>query len=166
MKSSQAVLFASPRFLYGKRRESFVHRVGLVIASLQDAQCAAARSVMRRTKDFWFDRVQLIRYAMQAFRVAEEQISVGSQVPPQTVDDLEFRFPFEVNDYVAAKDQVKRAKDVVLLLNQIQPLETHRFAKFLRGFDFSCVGAEAFQEKLPLVFDGHSGKLVARPNSL
>src|SRR6266700_6688237 len=121
---------------------------------------------MRRAKDFWFDRFQLIRHAVQAFRVAEEQISVGSQVTPQPVDDFQFRFPLKVNDDVAAKDQVERPKDVILLFDQIQPLETHCLAKVVRGFDFSGVGAKTLQEELSLVFDRYPGEFAARPNSL
>src|SRR5690242_2209326 len=101
---------------------------------------------------------------MQTFRVTQEQISVGRKVTTQPVDDFEFRFPLEINNDIAAKDQVERAKDVVMLFYEIQPLETNRFAKFICGFDFSCVRTKTFQKKLTLVFDRHPGKFAAWPN--
>src|SRR5690349_13190283 len=120
--------------IHQKRDDLFVLSVGLAISPLQNTQRAAARSAMRRTENFWLNGLQLIRHAVQAFRVTKEQISVRSQVTSEPVDDFQFRFPFKVNDHVAAKDQVERPKDIVLLLDEIQPLEAHHLAKFLRGF--------------------------------
>src|SRR5215472_3177363 len=91
---------------------SFVRTERLPVSPLQNAQGAAACASNRRAKNFWFNGLELIRHAVQAFCVAEEQISIGSQVTPQPVNDFQFRSPLKVNDDVAAKDQVERAKDV------------------------------------------------------
>src|SRR5579859_1445049 len=104
---------------------------------------------MRRTKDFGLHGFQLIRHSMQTFRVTQEQISVGRKVTTQTVDDFQFRFPLKIDDDVAAKDQVERAEDFVVLFYEIQPLKTHHLAKFLCSLDLSGIRAKALQEILP-----------------
>src|SRR5437867_12188310 len=101
--------------------------MGQAVPPLQNTQSATTPFTTRGPKDFGRNGLEPASHPVQTFRVAEEQISIGSQVTPQPVDDFQFCFPLKINDDVAAKDQVERAKDVVMLLDQIQPLKTHRF---------------------------------------
>ena len=69
-----------------------------IFAALENAESGAARrGGFLRSKRLWRDRLQFIRDTMHTFRVAEEQISVRSQVFSQTVDNFNFFFPLKID---------------------------------------------------------------------
>src|SRR2546428_12365522 len=102
---------------------------------------------------------------MQAFRMAEKQISIGGQVFSEAVDYFYLRLPLKIDEHVAAENQVKRASDRIRFLREIEPLKSDDVPKFLYRFDFTLFRSEAFQEELSLIVNRHAGYFLNGPDS-
>src|ERR1700676_2164847 len=88
---------------------------------------------------------------MQTFRMAEKQISVGSQKPSEAVNHFDFGFPFEIDQNVAAENQIKRAGNRIRLLSQIHALKSDDFPDFVSCFDLSFFRAKTLEHELSLI---------------
>jgi hypothetical protein len=65
---------------------------------------AALEMSFRRPENLRRNGLQLVRYTVQAFRMAEEQVSIRRQIFSQTVDDFYLRFPLKIDQDVAAEN--------------------------------------------------------------
>src|SRR4029077_20827270 len=97
--------------------------------------------------------------------MAEEQISAGGQIFSKRVDNFYFRFPLEINENVAAENQVKRTSDVIRFLSEIEPLKPDHLTEFVRRLDFAFVRAKALEQKSSLIVDRNAGDFLGRPDA-
>src|SRR4029077_13920898 len=159
--------YLKPRFEYGGGGLQAIHSVtnGLVAAP-QNAESTGARArIPRRRENFWRDELQFIGDAMKAFRMAQEQISAGGQMFSKRVDNFYFRFPLEIDENVAAEDQVKRTSDVIRFASKIEPLKPDHLTKFVRRLDFAFVRAKPLEQKPSLIVDRNAGNFLSGPDA-
>src|SRR5229473_5725336 len=102
---------------------------------------------------------------MKAFRMAEEQISSGSQIFSKRVDNFYFCFPLKIDENVAAKDQVKRTNNVIRFPSEIQALKPDDLAEFVRRLDFAFVRTKALEQKPSLIVDRNAGDFLGGPDA-
>jgi len=94
-------------------------------------------------ENFWRNRLELVCHPVQALGMAQEQVPLGSQKAPETVDDLKLCLPFKIDDHIAAENQVKGTANRIRLLIEIHPLKSDDSPKLIDGLDLSFLRAEA-----------------------
>src|ERR1700687_2997923 len=101
---------------------------------------------------------------MQAFRMAEKQISLGGQVFSKPVNYFYLCLPLEINEHVAAENQVKWASDCIRFLSEIEPLKSDDLAECVNCLDFAFLGTETLEQKLSLIVSRHVGDFLGGPD--
>src|SRR5436309_819592 len=77
--------------------------------------------------------LERVRRAGEALRMAEEEESGRCEMLCQTIENLRFRFAIEVNEDIAAEDEMERIADGVLLVIEVDASELdHRFQPRVR----------------------------------
>src|SRR5690242_5403034 len=126
-------------------------------AALENGESASTgHSGLRQRENFRRNKLQFVGDTMKAFRMAEEKISPGGQVFPKRVDNFEFRLPVEIDEDIAAENEVKRTGDGIGLSSEIEPLKPDDLSELVHGLDLALLGAKAFQKEPSLVVDRHA----------
>src|SRR5882724_4632092 len=102
---------------------------------------------------------------MKAFRMAEEQISAGSQIFSKRVDDFYFRLPLKIDQHVAAENQVKWTSDVIRFPSEIEAPKPDDLTEFVRRLDFAFVRTKALEQKPSLIVDRNVGDFLGGPDA-
>src|ERR1700676_3871604 len=92
--------------------------------------------------------------------MAEKQISIRGQEFSEAVNYFDLHFPLKIDENVAAENQVKRARDCIGFLSEIEPLKSNYPAKFLCSFYFALLRPEAFEQELSLIVNRHAGDFL------
>src|SRR6267142_6014391 len=102
---------------------------------------------------------------MQALRMPEKQISIGSQEFSEAVNHFYLSFPFKIDKDVAAENQVEGAINRIGYLSKIHPLKADDVPEFVGRLDFAFFRAEAPQKKPSLIVNRHIRESLGRPNA-
>src|ERR1700719_4198836 len=97
--------------------------------------------------------------------MAEKQISIRCQEFSKAVNYFYLHLPLKIDENIAAENQVKRSRDRIGFLSEIEPLKSNDPTKFLSSFYFALLGAEAFEQELPLVVNRHAGDSLGGPGA-